>query len=497
MRKTKVTSLIIIAIIITSTVTFAYGASTAYTSNGINGTAVNYVTVNINDENLKPVILQANNQINSTQSLSDMAQSVGVLAAVNGTYFEAYEGVPVPWGMIIKDGKLLHAGGGAQFGITSDNKFLVDNLSFKFVSYADGKLANYIWRINHPSTENEAITVFTPEYGTVSVETGGKAVLVDNGVITGFAVNNFEVPSNGYAILFNPGAVEFMYDRYQIGMEAEFTSEIVTKHTNSEDWDNVICGLGAGPSLVINGQVTANGENEGFFEDKINTASAGRSFIGATSEGKILMGNIGAATLKEAAAICESLDLVNAMCLDGGWSSALYYSPMKIATEGRDINNGLGFIESTSSGSVEEKINATPNFATILINGNQVAMEAYNIGGNNYFKLRDLAMALNDTEKNFQVGWDDSNNAISLASNVKYTPIGGELVTMENSNNVDALETDSKVYLDSVELELTAYNINNSNYFKLRDLGKALNFFIGWDDNSNTIKLDTTSEYVK
>jgi len=52
-----------------------------------------------------------------------------------------------------------------------------------------------------------------------------------------------------------------------------------------------------------------------------------------------------------------------------------------------------------------------------LVNGKIVEFEAYNINGYNYFKLRDLAQAVNNTEKNFEVTWDAANNAINLISN--------------------------------------------------------------------------------
>lgn len=45
--------------------------------------------------------------------------------------------------------------------------------------------------------------------------------------------------------------------------------------------------------------------------------------------------------------------------------------------------------------------NATPTNAAIYINGTRVAFEAYTINGSNYFKMRDLAMAFNSTDKNF------------------------------------------------------------------------------------------------
>ena len=35
-----------------------------------------------------------------------------------------------------------------------------------------------------------------------------------------------------------------------------------------------------------------------------------------------------------------------------------------------------------------------------------------------------------------------------------------------------------------MKLGLTVYKIDGSNYFKLRDLGKALDFFVGYDPAS-------------
>ena len=43
---------------------------------------------------------------------------------------------------------------------------------------------------------------------------------------------------------------------------------------------------------------------------------------------------------------------------------------------------------------------------------------------------------------------------------------------------------DLSATVDGVKLGLTVYKIDGSNYFKLRDLGKALDFFVGYDPAS-------------
>ena len=60
----------------------------------------------------------------------------------------------------------------------------------------------------------------------------------------------------------------------------------------------------------------------------------------------------------------------------------------------------------------------------------------------------------------------------------------------------EALPTTSALLLDGADLALEAYNINGNNYFKLRDLGSALNFGVDWDGAANTVVIDTAKGYT-
>lgn len=144
----------------------------------------------------------------------------------------------------------------------------------------------------------------------------------------------------------------------------------------------------------------------------------------------------------------------------------------------------------------EKIITANPTTSKIIVNGKEVAFEAYNINGNNYFKLRDFAQAVNKTEKNFEVEWDGKNNAIILTSKTPYTPVGGELSKGDGKAKV-AVPTTSKIYKDGKEIKLTSYNINGNNYFKLRDMAKAFDIGVFWDGATNTIVIDTSQGYVE
>jgi hypothetical protein len=140
---------------------------------------------------------------------------------------------------------------------------------------------------------------------------------------------------------------------------------------------------------------------------------------------------------------------------------------------------------------------AAPTASSVLVNGSSVPFQAYTIGGNNYFKLRDLAMVLNGTSKQFSVGWDGVNNAISMTSGTAYTPVGEELSVPGTKGSVTATLSTSVVYLNGNPVVLTAYTIAGNNYFKLRDVGSALNFGVTWDGNANMIKIDSSTGYTE
>jgi len=141
-------------------------------------------------------------------------------------------------------------------------------------------------------------------------------------------------------------------------------------------------------------------------------------------------------------------------------------------------------------------VEAIPTSSKVLVNGTPIQFDAYTINNNNYFKLRDLAQAVNKTDKNFEVTWDGKNNAINLISNAPYTPAGGELSKGDGKAKAATLST-SKIFKDGKEISLTAYTINGNNYFKLRDIAKAFDIGVTWDGTTNTVGIDTNIGYVE
>ncbi len=157
--------------------------------------------------------------------------------------------------------------------------------------------------------------------------------------------------------------------------------------------------------------------------------------------------------------------------------------------------NGGTATDKSTAGSTAKSAAATLSQSAVTIDGTAVSFQAYNINGNNYFKLRDLAKALTTSDKTFEVGYDSATAAITLTSGKAYTTVGGELAAAAGTASATASTSAAAIYLDGTQLNLTAYNIGGNNYFKLRDLAEALDFGVSYDSTSNTIVIDTTAGY--
>ena len=122
----------------------------------------------------------------------------------------------------------------------------------------------------------------------------------------------------------------------------------------------------------------------------------------------------------------------------------------------------------------------------VCLNGFKYNTVAYNIDGNNYFKLRDIAKILNGSVKTFDIKYDSATNSIDMLSFYDYTSVGGELTP---GDGVERTAFASSVFLmlDGVPIKATCYNIEGNNYFKLRDITDALDCRVEWDGSNQII----------
>ena len=132
-----------------------------------------------------------------------------------------------------------------------------------------------------------------------------------------------------------------------------------------------------------------------------------------------------------------------------------------------------------------------PSPQNLTVNGVSRSVEKYNIDGFNYFKLRDIAFLLNGTSAQFSVEWDAAANAARLVSGQPYTANGSELVIGADRSATAVRSPQIIVINGAVRSDLAAYNLAGNNFFKLRDMGEALGFQVGYDAATNTAVVTT------
>ncbi|MEG1577460.1 MAG: hypothetical protein RRY64_02035 [Oscillospiraceae bacterium] len=139
-------------------------------------------------------------------------------------------------------------------------------------------------------------------------------------------------------------------------------------------------------------------------------------------------------------------------------------------------------------------ITATPMASTVQVNRKDVQFEAYTINGNNYFKLRDLAMALNSTKTTIAVGYNNAKGMVTVNTKAPYVPVGGELKKGDGKAKV-ATPSNAVFAINGVVFPMEAYNIGGNNFVKLRDLMEKIQVYVGWNDKKKLITIVTTRPY--
>lgn len=140
-----------------------------------------------------------------------------------------------------------------------------------------------------------------------------------------------------------------------------------------------------------------------------------------------------------------------------------------------------------------KKLESLVSVQNLNVNGVSKQLNAYNISGSNFVKLRDIASLLLGTNKQFSVGYNEVTNAIALLSGGYYTSNGQENIALTQSK--DIMISIQTVTLDNQPTVMTAYNIDGNNYVMLRDLAVLLNFGLTYNSATDTIQITTSSNY--
>lgn len=135
-------------------------------------------------------------------------------------------------------------------------------------------------------------------------------------------------------------------------------------------------------------------------------------------------------------------------------------------------------------------VSAMRSSANLYVNGESVTIGGYSVNDSNYFKVRDIAFLLRNTSKKFNVEWDSDLEAVRITPGADYTIVGGEL-SSDIADNIEVVENSTPIYVNDRQTAITAYSINGSSYFKIRDVADAAGFNIEWDGAAQAINIIT------
>ena len=138
---------------------------------------------------------------------------------------------------------------------------------------------------------------------------------------------------------------------------------------------------------------------------------------------------------------------------------------------------------------------------TVEVDGRDVTFQTYalsdgNGGETNYVRLRDIASVLNGTNAQFSVDWDGS---VVITPGEPYAANGTEMqASFSGDRRYRKADAATKIYGEAIPFTailLTDDQGGGYTYYKLRDLGKVLNFNVSWS-SSRGIYIESSQPYV-
>ncbi len=304
---------------------------------------------------LQTGIALGDGKVGGVEELAEMAKRRGAFLAVNGTFFnpEDYNNAnpTEPYGTLINKGRVIHVGNyGATVVFNKDGDILIKQLRIKIEGGSNGLYQWphnwYAYGINHTpgGPAASSVYIYTPERGENVGFSYGTKVVVSNGRVVKIEKNrDVLIPADGYVIVMT-GAERQLERVFKVGKKVDYRIKFEDINQREVTF-NYYTAVGAGPMLVKGGKILTNYREQGFNSQKILKLKGRRTALGIKRDGSIVIVLARRASIKEMANVMKYLKTVNALNLDGGASSGLWYDGDYVVQPGRDLSNSLLFLE--------------------------------------------------------------------------------------------------------------------------------------------------------
>lgn len=315
--------------------------------------SVQWVAVDLKDPYLRVMPVAAEAGVGHVENFSSILSRNDAVAGINGTFFDAYEedsAMRYPNGLMIDSGSIIHSGENQALSVKIDKLPQISSIKTEMkaaVTHADASLYTFsLWGVNKyygaGAGALDQVTLFTPDFGKKVTFANGTKIVVDDKIITQITTSSVLIPAKGRVIFVGNSASNSKYivAKLHIGDKVELQSSVTTSNKTESiaSWE---AAIGVGPKLLTNGKVDIDYKRDGFTDPKITTSANARSFVGIDKSKKLVLGTISGATAPDMANVLLKLGLTDAMNMDGGASSGLYYEGSMKREPGRALSNAL------------------------------------------------------------------------------------------------------------------------------------------------------------
>ena len=289
---------------------------------------------------MRPVL--ARGQVPGRATVSQM-NAPDAIATINASYF-------APSGVIYGNTKIDGLTAGTTYfirsavGIRKDGSTIFARQSYRGVLQFNGEevVVSGVDCERNPNT----VIVYNGWYGaTTGTNNFGVELVVEDGVVTNIfrdKGNNY-IPPNGFIVSAHGTAAE-NFKSLSVGDAIIFDEDYINVE-HGDDFNEAIHIIGAGPTLVKDGEIYVTADAEQFPSD-IRVGRAPRSAVGITKYGDYIFAVVDGrqahskgCTLTEWARILKNnFGAVEAINLDGGGSTELFFkgSLVNIPSDGRE-----------------------------------------------------------------------------------------------------------------------------------------------------------------
>lgn len=311
---------------------------------------INMLSVDLTDPTLEVAPALADGGIGHDESFASIVEREDAVAAINGTFFNAYESNPYiryPNGALLNQGELIHSGENQTLIITKDKVPDIAMVNFDIavnVREGNGTYRITPWGVNKyfGAGNTDQVVWYTPDFGAWIGFPNGLKVVIQEGKITQITESSVQVPEDGYVLFVGNSANNRQNLIPNLDLGDPITTELLAQSggtpQSAKEW---LAAIGVGPKLVTNGSVDVNFSRDGFTDPGITRNASARAFVGYDGSGRLVMGTVPSATITDLAAIAVQLGLKEAMNMDGGSSAGLYANGTMMTTPGRELSNAL------------------------------------------------------------------------------------------------------------------------------------------------------------